>query len=103
MADHHAPIHKDANSEEAGIHMYYIRRDLDDLRTLQNKQHTEIMQKFLELTTLYPTKQEFSSIIKNIRDHEERIRTVEHSVWKWTGIASGVSVVATLIVNILLK
>lgn len=83
--------------------MSYIRRDVDELKTLQNKQHTETIEKLNEMQSSYPTRKEFEEFTKIVSDHETRIRTLEKTMWKWIGIASTIGAVASLIVQVVLK
>ncbi len=90
-----------ANGQGITVHLSYIRRDVDELKTSQAKWHTELLQRLNEMQALYPTRKEFDEVIKPINemiaDHEIRIRVIEKAMWKWVGIASCVGVTASIL------
>lgn len=97
------PVEPGVDGQGISIHLSYLRRDMDEVKVTQQKLHADVIAKLNEMQSLYPTRKEFEEFTGNVEDHEERIRTMEKSLWKWTGIASAVSVGASLLIQIITK
>lgn len=77
-----API----SSGDMNVHLSYIRRDLDELKSLQKSQHAENISALVDLKNSYPTRIEFNEMRKDVEislgDHEKRIRDIETMIPK---------------------
>ncbi len=62
------------------IHLSYIRRDID-----------EIKGGIKDLKNSYVSRVDFDEHLKIDEDHEERLRTIEQSMWKYIGYSSAIS------------
>lgn len=107
MSDRIPPPVELVDGQGIGIHLSYLRRDMDEVKVTQQKLHADVISKLNEMQSQYPTRVEFEEFIEGFQkitaDHENRVRTLEKSMWKWTGIASAVGVVASILVQLLFK
>lgn len=104
-------IDNPATLREVGIHLANLSQSLKEIKDTEKQHHTDnvsrndtILKKLEEMQNLYPTRAEFNTLTDKVtKDHEDRIRNMEKSLWKWTGIATAVSVAGSLLVQIAFK
>lgn len=87
------------------VHLSYIRRDLDELKSIQKSQHAENLAKLDSLHNSYVTRIDFEEHLKADEDHEKRIRGLEQEEWKRTGIntilGAGAGIIAAIVVKLI--
>ncbi len=70
---------------DMNIHLAYIRRDLDELKTIQKSQHAENIAALVDLKNASPSREEFSSLKEEVADHETRMRKAEWMLYVGVG------------------
>lgn len=84
-----------------GVHMGYMRRDIDEIKTII----TETNKKIDTLANSFVTHGEFSEHLKADKDHEDRIRILEDSRMKvvvLTGTITGfLSIIGSYLLSLL--
>lgn len=88
-----APV--DTGNDTVSVHLSYIRRDIDQIRTDLTKNSQEVKGAIDELRNAYVTRTDFSEHEKKDEDHETRIRTIEKTLWKYVGASSVISAIAS--------
>lgn len=81
-----API--DTGGDSVSVHLSYIRRDIDQIRTDLTKNSQEVKGAIDELRNAYVTRQDYNEHLKADEDHENRIRIIEKNMWRQIGVSS---------------
>lgn len=75
-----------SDNDAVSIHLSYIRRDIFDIR-----------QTLTDMRNAYVTRSDYEEHLKADDDHEERIRSLERSYWKYIGASGAVSAIITIL------
>lgn len=59
-----------------GIHLGYIRRDMDEMKKNQDASHREIQSTLKELLDKSPTRKEFDEVKQNVDRHQELVESL---------------------------
>lgn len=91
------------NNDAVSIHLSYIRRDILDIKNTQNESNVEFRKEFTDLKNGFVSRTDFDEHLKADEDHEQRIRVIEKSLWKFLGASSAISAIISLIGSYILN
>lgn len=86
------PVPAPGNIGELATHFSYLRRDVDELKTLIKDQRNG-----------YVTRGDFEEHLVADADHEQRIRTIEKRMWQLVGVSSLGSAVLSYVIPMIIK
>lgn len=85
------------DSDGVAIHLSYIRRDIDEIKSNQSKNNTEIKTAITNLQNSYITRVDFDNHLKTDEDHETRLRVIEENMWKRIGATGLISSIGSAV------
>ena len=88
-----APV--DTGNDTVSVHLSYIRRDIDQIRTDLTKNSQEVRGAIEDLKNAYVTRIDYEEHLKADDDHENRIRNIEKTLWKYVGASSAISAIGS--------
>jgi hypothetical protein len=62
-----------------------------------------IEQTLKEINGTFVTNERFAEVEKNVMDHEDRIRNVEHNTWIWAGGLAVLTILVPLVIKFFVK
>lgn len=83
------------------IHLWYVRRDVADIKKTQKENNEDVKNQFDDLRNGYLTKTDFAEHLKADADHEDRIRVIEKFNDNLLGRMWGIGIGATVIGSVL--